>query len=147
MPVMKSLRAFRLATLSGHVIQVPANTPVHIPDGVMSQALAEGMVPTDEPIATEAVVPTAPPPAEPPDLSDADLDDPVDEDEEPSVDALLEDAIRVVLERADPDDFKADGSPKANVVNAELPLHVDRVSATVVAEAFARMQDDISLAE
>ena len=50
MRVMKSLREFRLVNLSGHCIQVEANVPVVVPPALHEDALAAGMVETDEPV-------------------------------------------------------------------------------------------------
>jgi hypothetical protein len=48
MPNMKSLRSFRLASLTGHIYNVKANEPIMIADSCVSEAMASGMVPVDE---------------------------------------------------------------------------------------------------
>jgi len=47
MPLMKSLRDFRLATTSGHVIEILANEPKFIPEVAVSEAMKHGCVPVD----------------------------------------------------------------------------------------------------
>jgi hypothetical protein len=47
MPMMISLRSFRLASLTGHIYQVKANVPRMIADACVPEAMALGMVPVD----------------------------------------------------------------------------------------------------
>lgn len=48
MPLMKSLRRFRLASLTGHVINFEPNKPINVPKAVLSEALAAGCALVDE---------------------------------------------------------------------------------------------------
>ena len=48
MPQMKSLRNFRLATLTGTVVQVKANVPFYVPQHAVEDAMKAGCVPVDE---------------------------------------------------------------------------------------------------
>ena len=48
MPEMLSLRTFRLASLSGHVVQFEANTPRRVPEEAVAEAMAKGCVPVDQ---------------------------------------------------------------------------------------------------
>lgn len=47
MTTMLSLRSFRLATLSGHIVQFEANVEKDIPNAIVSDAMAAGCVPVD----------------------------------------------------------------------------------------------------
>ena len=155
MPVMKSLRAFRLAsTAGGHVIEVEANTPVFIPDAIVSEALAAGMTPSDAPAPVAEAAPPAPPETivedEEVELED---EDKVEDEEAAAAEAAAKQAVEVeqavlrLITRGDDNDFKADGTPKVNRVNAELPPEVDRATATQVAEVYERLQENVNLAE
>lgn len=44
---VKSLRAIRIASLSGHIINIPANKAVEIPDVLKEEAFTRGCVPCD----------------------------------------------------------------------------------------------------
>jgi hypothetical protein len=48
MPKMLSLRSFRLATLTGHVVQFVANEPKDVPDAVVKYAMEAGCVPVNK---------------------------------------------------------------------------------------------------
>lgn len=48
MPLMKSLRRFRLASLTGHVINFEPNKPINVPKAVLTEALAAGCAIVDE---------------------------------------------------------------------------------------------------
>lgn len=48
MPQMKSLRSFRLATLSGHIYQIKAGEPIFIHPQCVGDAMQQGCVPVDE---------------------------------------------------------------------------------------------------
>lgn len=47
MPLMLSLRPFRLATTTGHVVVFEANVPKDVPAAVVSEAMKYGCVPVD----------------------------------------------------------------------------------------------------
>jgi hypothetical protein len=142
MPYMKSLREFRLASTAGHVVQVHADRPTFIPDPLVPEALALGMVVVDEDEISTELDETA----EPVELIEED-DDGESGEEETSQEEYLNQALMRIIVREDPDDFKGDGYPKVARVNAELPPEAERVSGTQVAEAFAVLQEDISLAD
>lgn len=48
MPLMISLRKFRLASTTGHVIQFKPKEPVYVPDDAVPEAMAQGCVPANE---------------------------------------------------------------------------------------------------
>lgn len=48
MPLMTSLRTFRLASLSGYTVQFVASEPLNVPEEVVKEAMAQGCVPCDE---------------------------------------------------------------------------------------------------
>lgn len=47
MPEMKSLRSFRLASTTGHVVLFEANTPCYVPDALVAEAMKYGCVPVN----------------------------------------------------------------------------------------------------
>lgn len=149
MPVMKSLRSFRLDSTDGHVLQVVSDKPIFVPEKLLSKALAAGMVVVDE-------VPDNIPddiPDETPEVSDETSESPDDtpdetsEDEQEEEASFLNQALMLIITRGDESDFKGDGTPKVSRVNAELPPEADRVTATQVSDAFAELQESIDLAE
>lgn len=48
MPLMISLRNFRLETTKGHVVAFTANEPKFVPDAAVSEAMAAGCAPADK---------------------------------------------------------------------------------------------------
>jgi len=59
----------------------------------------------------------------------------------------LDQAILRILTRNDPNDYKADNTPKVTKVVAEMSPELRRASATEVSDAFRRLQENINLAE
>jgi hypothetical protein len=114
MAIVKSLVDTRIATTKGHVIRIPADTPTHIPDACLEQALLQGCAPVQEQAAA------APAPAE------------------PSDEMSVLDACRIVLQEGDPSDITGDGRPKAYAVARVLGRRVtaeEVIDATSVIEA------------
>ena len=173
MSVMISLRDLRLTNTSGHCVLVKANTPAMIPRPLRGDAITAGMVETDQPIppgeighvpegAAPAPVPTtadvpvvaptttvpAPPVAAPVPTTP----DPVVEAPDTIVDTGKDDAealstaIRKLLVRNDPTDFKNDGTPKVVKVVSEMPPECARPTATQVFAEYEKLQDDPDLA-
>lgn len=130
MPVMKSLRDVRLSNTAGHCVPVPGGVPTFIPDPLYEDAIAAGLIITDEPVpAGEKPV----------------IEAPVEEEDTVLTVDPLEQAVRTILERNDENDFKNDGVPKVYSVAAELPKGCPKPTATEVADVYARLQDDIDL--
>ena len=55
-------------------------------------------------------------------------------------------ALTAILTRNDPEDFRADGVPKANKVIAEISPEIRRPTATEIADAYADLQETFELA-
>ncbi len=169
MSVMISLRDVRLSSTSGHCVLVKANTPTFIPALLREDAIIAGMVGTNElipgttadevaePAPTTAVpTPVAPPipavtpvaPAAPVDIKPDPVVEAPDDIIHTGVDdaAALSTAIRKLLVRNDPVDFKNDGTPKVVKVVAELPPECKRPTATQVFAEYEKLQDDPDLA-
>jgi hypothetical protein len=94
----------RVATLTGAVVLFKAGVEREVSDEIGLVAIQSGAkqvgdsAPTAEVVVEEAVTVTVEEPAV-----------------EPSADLI--DAMNALIEQANPDDFKADGSPKAAAVN------------------------------
>jgi len=155
---MISLRDFRLSNTSGHCVLVEANKPTMIPPPLREDAIMAGMVDTDVPLALEAdeVAAPAPAPAAPPIPAAVAL---IAKEAAPAVEApaVIEDtgvddaealssAIRKILVRNDPTDFKNDGTPKVIRVVGEMPPECKRPTATQVFAEYEKLQDDPDLA-
>lgn len=84
-----------VASLNGHTAQLKANEPKELNEDVALAAIALGATPFKEEVKIEA---------------------PVVEDEG---DDLI-DVLTRLIELGNPDDFKADGTPKASVVNKAI---------------------------
>ena len=156
MSVMISLRNFRLANTSGHCVLVEANTPTMIPDPLRQDAIMAGMIDYNEPLATvpepivaAPVAPVAPVPvaAEPVPTPPETVEAPTQVEDTGVDDAeALSTAVRKLLVRNDPTDFKNDGTPKVIKVVAEMPPECKRPTATQVFAAYEKLQDDPDLA-
>ena len=92
MAVVKSLVDTRIATTKGHIIQIPAETPTHIPDICLEQALLQGCKEEREEAAKPAPV-------------------------APSDEMTVIDACRHVLTEGEPKEITGDGRPKAYAVS------------------------------
>jgi hypothetical protein len=127
---MVSPRDYRLSSLTGFCVSFRANVPVFVPPHVYIEALEMGANVVDQPVSVaEAPVSVA---KVDPTLRMAELDR----------------AMTAVLARNDPEDFKADSTPKVNKVIAELaPEFEPRPTATEVFESYERMQENLDLVE
>jgi hypothetical protein len=135
---MKAPYDSTISSIHGHTISAVANQTVHVPDVVEREALMRGWQPSTKP---EPVV-EAP----------AELSDNVTEQSSDGVlsdfQVELDQAVLVVIQRADPQDFKADGNPKLNsVINEMSPDVKKRPTAGQVAKSFEKMQDYINLVD
>ena len=158
MSVMISLRDVRLSNTSGHCVLVKAQIPTTIPPQLREDAIIAGMIdhveaeevagptpvaaPTPAPVAVAAPVAAEPVPT-PPETVEAPTqveDTGVDDAE------ALSSAIRKLLVRDDPADFKNDGTPKVVKVVSEMPPECKRPTATQVFAAYEKLQDDPDLA-
>ncbi len=160
MSVMISLRDVRLSNTTGHCVSVTAKIPTDIPAPLREDAIMAGMVETDEPLPGEPdeVPGSTPLPAPVKEPEPAPI--PVKTKEVPATveaPAVIEDtgvddaealatAVRKILVRNDPTDFKNDGTPKVIKVVGEMPPECKRPTATQVFAAYEKLQDDPELA-
>ena len=132
MPMMKSPYDLRLSSLTGHLIIFTAGEPIHVPDNVVSEALARGVVHSD---------------AEPPVVEEVAAQEEVSDNGEDEFAGALKEALTRILLRDDASDLKSDGTPKVNKVVAEMDPEYRRPTATEIADAYAELQENIDLAE
>lgn len=110
MPLMISLRNFRLETTTGHVIQFQAQEPVFVPHSAVSAAMAAGCVPQDQ------------------------ADIPFYEDSSRAAvefhgdvrKAVLYLAVEAICKKNDSKDFDGAGVPQVKVIAAKLGFDVTR---------------------
>ncbi len=130
-------RDYRLSSLNGYVVTFKSDVPIKVPPHVYLEAYAIGarMIEGEE-------MPEAPPEkkVDPHRAEAAKLE------AEAKADAL-DTALRIVIARNDPNDFKADDTPKHAKVIAEMSPEIPRPSATEIADAFEVLQSDIGLVE
>lgn len=109
MPVkMVSPRDYTLRTRTGHVIHFPANVPVHVPDVVVSEALAVNILPTstvDTPEPSHGVVRA--------ETITGTLRD-----------ALIFNGILQLVKENDSASFNAGGQPKLTALNALTGIRI-----------------------
>ncbi len=134
MPMMKSPFAQTLSTLKGHCLIFEANVPQWVPPGIVSDAIARGIVEAGDDEAPEVVV-------APEETSDN------GEDGKEEFEVALDGALLRILTRSDPTDYKGDGTPKVVKVIAEMSPDLRNPTATEVSDAFRELQENIDLAE
>lgn len=110
MPNMISLRNFRLATISGHVIEFEAKVPTYVPDVAVSDAMAAGCVPEH---AEET------PFFEVADRAKVEFTGGIRN-------SMLYMAIKSIAERNDAKEFDGGGNPKESVVSSRLGFDVSK---------------------
>lgn len=135
--LMVSPRDYRLSSLKGVVVNFKADLPVMVVPHVYEECLAIGAQ-----LAEGETMPDAPPEKKPHES----IVEAVKLEAEAKADAL-DKALRIVIARNDPNDFKADDTPKHPKVIAEMSPEIPRPTATEIADAFAALQDDLDLAE
>lgn len=134
MPMMKSLRSFRLASTTGHIIEVEAETPIYVAPAIYREAITAGMVEVDE------AIPQEPEAAEPIVVDETNTS-------EFDQEAALTQALMRIITRSDESELKNNGVPKTHVVNKELPIEAERATSTQVDETFQKLQESIDLVE
>lgn len=126
MPNMISLRSFRLASLTGHVVQFEAKKPTFVPDAAVSEAMAAGCVPENE--------------------SDIPFYEDVDRAKvEFTGDvrkSMLYLAAQAVAKRNNPKDFDGGGTPKTQVVADMLGYEVSREELLSVYQQYLQVQQE-----
>lgn len=136
---MVSPRDYRLSHLCGYVVNFKKDVPINVPPMVYERALEIGARVVD----SEAVA--APAPAVKPTI-----DPSVAEAAKLSAEAFneaVDKAITLLITRNDPNDFKADNRPKVQKVVSEMAPEFAKPTATQVADAYERLQENIDLIE
>lgn len=110
MPQMISLRSFTLQTTKGHCIAFEAKAPKYVPPDVVSEAMAQGCVPTDE--------------SEIPFIEDVQRSKV--EFQGDIRKAMIYIAVKTVIERNNVKDFDGAGVPKTSVVAERIGYEVSR---------------------
>lgn len=134
---MVSSRDYRLSSLCGFCVTFKADVPINVPPMVYLEALAMGarMVEGEE-------MPEAPAPK----VVDPSIAEAAKLEAEANAEALNK-ALVVIITRNDPNDFKADSLPKAQKVIAEMAPEFSKPTATEIADAYERLQENIDLTE
>lgn len=126
MPLMRSLRAFRLATTTGHVILFKPDTPVFVPDVAVSEAMQAGCVPVDE-SDTPFIE----------DLSRAKVE--FQGDVRRSMVYL---AVKAVVERNNAKEFDGGGTPKASVISDALGFEIGNKEVQDVFQLYLQAKNE-----
>lgn len=136
MPMMKSPFDQQIVSLSGHSPEFKAGKPTWVPDTPMlvEECLTRGVLLCEDEEKPEPV-------AAPEEKSDN------DNDAEAEFVVALDQALLKILTRDDPADLKSDLTPKVNKVVAEMSPDLRRPTATEIADAYAKLQENIDLAE
>lgn len=95
------MRDRTVASVLGHSIEFKKGVPTHVPPALVNEVIAAGGVTKDE-MPEDEVKKTIEP------------TDPVERS------GLIQEAIKIVVERANRDDFTATGAPSPKVLSAEL---------------------------
>lgn len=136
MPFVKSLREVRVASLNGHIANIPARTATEIPAALLEEAMAKGCVVCDKNghiVADDEAAELAAALAsdEIPFLPPEERDDPAKRSR------VIKLAVTKLYARNDRADFGSNNLPKANVVARMIGF---QVSAAEVSEAVERLQ-------
>lgn len=112
MPLYVLNRDFVLATTAGHRIRFAKGEPVNVPPRVVPDAVAIGATPADG--SEPDIAPKAP------------ASEPVDSQDPEKREKMLLDAMRLLADRNDKDDFGGDNSPKIDAIRALVGFKIDR---------------------
>jgi hypothetical protein len=132
MPMMKSPFDQTVSSLTGHCIAFVTGEATFVPDKLVPECLARGIMHTGEP-APQVVAPE--------EKSDNEADP------EDGFDAALNAALIKIITREDPTDLKSDLTPKVSRVVAEMSPDLRRPTATEISDAYMALQENIDLAE
>lgn len=114
-----SEKDLHIGLTNGGACRLKAGVPRDIPDIFAAEAIRRGAMPYVEP----KVVYKEKEPDPKPELNSG--TPPEEQVEEPTEEADLAAVMQQIIERADPDDLRADGTPKATVVNRMMGRAVD----------------------
>lgn len=128
MTVVKSLRDVRIASLTGHIALIKANTPTRIPDAILEEALMQGCVPTDEtPVLKQEQEPEEPSP----------------QDDGMTFEMALDSALIALINQDDDEDFTKDGRPKVLSAEREMPEGFKRPTTSEIVQRFELLQEHL----
>ena len=134
---MVSPRDYRLSSLCGYCVTFKADVAINVPPMVYKEALAIGARLVDEELPKAPVTKPA---------IDSSVAEAAKLEAEAKTEALRN-ALTVVITRNDPNDFKADGTPKVQKVAVEMAPEFPKPTATEVADTYERLQENLDLAE
>lgn len=134
---MISPRDYRLSSLNGTVVNFKKDVPTKVSPNAYVEAIGCGAYVDED---QELPEPAEPKEERPGTEEAAKL-------EAEAFESALTLALTALLTRNDPEDFRADGIPKANKVIAEISPEIRRPTATEIADAFAALQENFELAE
>jgi hypothetical protein len=138
--MMQCNRDYRLASLSGWVINFKANEPAQVHPFAYAEAVAIGAVPVDE----------EPELGGGPEIARLEIDESVakaaEMEAEAKIDAI-ERAIVSLYKEGDMTAFRADNYPKVANVLAILPGNVPKPTAMEIQQVFDDMQEDVRFAD
>ena len=126
MPEMISLRAFRLASTTGHVIEFEARTPRYVPEAAVPEAMAAGCVPADD-----AAIPFYD------DLSRAKVEFQGDIRR-----SMIYLAVKMIAEANVTKEFDGGGTPKTAVISDRLGFEVSRKEVVDVYQQYLSAKAD-----
>jgi hypothetical protein len=134
--LMVSFRNYRFSSTNGYVIQFERGVPKMVPPHVYLEAIELGMELADEEDAPPMV-----PVQNGPSVAERAKEAVVAQA------AALDTALKLIITRNRPTDFKNDGTPKQNKVVAEMSPEFARPTATEVSDAYQKLQENVDLAE
>lgn len=139
MPFVKSLRDVRIASLTGHVVDVKAMVPTFVPPTLIPEAQAQGCVTCDEhgKIVLEGGLAVA---------STIDADEipflpPEERDDPAKRERVIRLAVIKCFKKNDRADFGTSGIPKAQVVTRMVGFQVTGAEVAEVTEALKDLDD------
>jgi hypothetical protein len=135
---MTSPRDYRLSSLTGYCVTFKANVPINVPPHVYLEALAIGasvVEGTPEPQAAEEKT-----------VVHESVKEAARLEELAYTDALRQ-ALTIIIYRNNPEDFKADLTPKVAKVIAEMSPEIRRPTATHVYDMYQELQENLDLAK
>ena len=136
---MISPRDYRLSSRNGTVVNFKKDVPTKVPPNAYVEAIACGAW-VDEDQEMPAPVEEEAKKSQPGEAEAVKL-------EAEAFKSALTLALTGILTKNDPEDFRADGIPKANKVIAEISPEIRRPTATEIADTFAELQEKFELAE
>lgn len=135
-------RDYRLASLSGNVVNFKANEPAMVHPFAYKEAIAIGAVPAED----EPEVELGPGPKSDQQTIHESVAEAAKLETEAKMDAI-ERAIVVLMQRGEQTDFRADGYPRAAPIQEEIPKAIGRVTAQEIVAVFDEMRDDVNYAD